>query len=105
VAAALAIYFVGFADAGKESTREPSGSPTGTATTPKPSRTDTAPDGAGGDGDEPRATTGRTYTVKAGDVLSRIAEETGVSIDDLERFNPGLDARSLRVGRRLRLSG
>jgi LysM repeat protein len=44
-----------------------------------------------------------TYTVKPGDVLSSIAERTGVSVADLVRLNPGVDPQSLRAGQKLKL--
>jgi LysM repeat protein len=43
------------------------------------------------------------YTVRSGDILSSIAEETGVPVERLRALNPGVDARALRVGQRLRL--
>lgn len=46
----------------------------------------------------------RTYVVQAGDNLSLIAEETGVTLEELEELNPDVDAQTLRVGQRLRLS-
>lgn len=108
VAAALAIYLIGFGGSGgdKDSGSQPA--PAGQSTGKAPAGTNAKPKApaapAAGD-EDPKATTGRTYTVKAGDVLSVISDETGVSISDLERLNPGLDARTLRVGRKLRLSG
>ena len=45
----------------------------------------------------------RTYTVKAGDTLGMIAEETGVPIERLQELNPDLDPQSLTVGDRIRL--
>lgn len=45
----------------------------------------------------------KAYIIKAGDVLSNIADRYGVTVEDLEALNPGLDARALRVGRRIRL--
>jgi LysM repeat protein len=44
----------------------------------------------------------RTYTVKSGDTLSGIAEQTGIPLDQILSLNPG-DANSLRVGRKLKL--
>lgn len=46
----------------------------------------------------------RRYTVKPGDVLSVIAVKTGVSVDDLLRYNDLQAADSLTVGRRLKLT-
>jgi LysM repeat protein len=46
----------------------------------------------------------RTYTVKPGDVLSAIAEKTGVSVAEIERLNPSVDAAALHPGQKLRLS-
>ncbi len=104
VAAALAIYLIGFAG-GSDKGGEPDLSPTTrTAGKTAPKKGSGASTTARGGG-TPKATTGRTYTVKAGDVLSEIADQTGVSIPDLQRLNPGLDARALQVGRKLRLSG
>jgi LysM repeat protein len=45
----------------------------------------------------------RTYTVKAGDVLSAIAIKTGSSVADLERLNPNMDASTLHPGQKLKL--
>lgn len=45
----------------------------------------------------------RTYTVKAGDTLGMIAEQTGVSLSELQELNPDLDPQSLTVGDRIRL--
>lgn len=44
-----------------------------------------------------------TYTVKSGDTLGVIAEETGVSVAELQELNPDLDPQSLTVGDRIRL--
>jgi len=48
--------------------------------------------------------TPKTYTVKAGDVLSRIAEETGVELTRIEELNPDVDAQTLHAGQKLKLS-
>ena len=39
-----------------------------------------------------------TYTVRAGDTLGAIAEETGVTVDELLELNPDVDPQSLTVG-------
>jgi LysM repeat protein len=44
----------------------------------------------------------KTYTVKAGDTLSGIAEKTGVSLETLNELNPNAD--TLSPGQKLRLS-
>jgi teichoic acid transport system ATP-binding protein len=45
----------------------------------------------------------RTYTVKSGDTLGTIAEQTGVSVAELQELNPDLDPQSLTVGDKIRL--
>jgi LysM repeat protein len=43
----------------------------------------------------------KTYTVKAGDTLSAIAEKTGVSLETLNDLNPDVD--TLSPGQKLKL--
>jgi LysM repeat protein len=43
------------------------------------------------------------YVVKSGDVLSAIAEKTGVTVAEIQRLNPSVDAAALHVGQKLRL--
>jgi LysM repeat protein len=45
----------------------------------------------------------KSYTVKSGDTLGMISEETGVPIAELQELNPDLDPQSLTVGDRIRL--
>ncbi len=45
----------------------------------------------------------RTYVVKSGDALSKIADRTGVPVARLEALNPSLDPQTLAPGRRLKL--
>jgi Tfp pilus assembly protein FimV len=45
----------------------------------------------------------RFYTVKAGDILSTIAEQTGVPAQQIEDLNPNVDPQGLIPGQRLRL--
>ncbi len=46
----------------------------------------------------------RAYMVGRGDVASVIAERTGVSMQELEALNPGIDLRTIRPGQKLKLS-
>ena len=63
-------------------------------------------------GDEPTATAARTttsprrrtYTVRPGDTLASIAEKTGVTVEELQELNPGVDPNSLTVGQKIRLT-
>jgi len=43
------------------------------------------------------------YTVASGDTLSKIARKFAIKVDTLEAENPGLDARSLKVGQKIRI--
>jgi LysM repeat protein len=74
----------------------PSGS---RATEPAPRGTST---GADDDREQPRRP--RTYTVQQGDILSSVAEKTGVSVERLQELNPDVDANALSIGQKLRLS-
>jgi LysM repeat protein len=46
----------------------------------------------------------RTYRVKQGDVLSQIAVQTGVPLDEIQRLNPTIDAQSLHAGQKIKLA-
>jgi serine-type D-Ala-D-Ala carboxypeptidase/endopeptidase (penicillin-binding protein 4) len=45
----------------------------------------------------------RTYTVRAGDTLDRIARNNGTTVAALQRANPGVDPRRIRPGQRINL--
>jgi tetratricopeptide (TPR) repeat protein len=45
----------------------------------------------------------RTYKVQGGDTLYSIANRQGISVAALERANPGVDSRRLRIGQMLNL--
>jgi LysM repeat protein len=72
-----------------------------------PNRTTNAQPTSSPDGEQPeeeRPRKGpRFYTVKPGDTPSSIAEETGVTLEELLRLNEDLDPQTLTVGQRLRL--
>ncbi len=54
-------------------------------------------------GAQRRFSVAKVYVVQPGDILSRIATKTGVSLTTLESLNPTLDPNSLQAGQRLRL--
>ena len=49
-------------------------------------------------GKSSRAARTRTYTIQAGDSLWGIARKNDVSVEDIKRWNDGIDAQNLRVG-------
>jgi LysM repeat protein len=44
-----------------------------------------------------------TYTVAAGDTISKIARKFNVKVDSIEAENPGLDPAKLRAGQKIRI--
>jgi LysM repeat protein len=46
----------------------------------------------------------KTYEVQSGDTLDAIAEETGVSAEEIQALNPDLDPQALIAGEELKLS-
>jgi LysM repeat protein len=44
-----------------------------------------------------------TYVIQPGDTLETIAEQTGVSVDQLLALNPGIDPQALESGAELNL--
>ena len=46
----------------------------------------------------------KSYTVKAGDTPSGIAEKAGISLDTLYELNPDLDPQTLAPGQRIKLT-
>jgi LysM repeat protein len=46
----------------------------------------------------------RSYIVRSGDILSRVAERTGVSVTRILELNPHVDPNALRPGQRLALA-
>lgn len=46
----------------------------------------------------------RYYVVKTGDVLSAIADATGVPLSRIEALNPSVDAQTLHAGQKIKLA-
>lgn len=44
-----------------------------------------------------------TYTIKSGDTLGGIAEQTGIEVDTLQELNPELDPQALIAGQKIQL--
>ena len=91
VAAALVLVLSGRAGVGEELGAQ------------EPAATATSTGAAGAEATEKRTRRRKTYTVKAGDTPSGIAEKTGVSVEELLDANPDVDAQSLAPGQRLRI--
>lgn len=100
VASALAIYLVVRSETSDGGTSTPVTRPAATTTGER--TTTTRRSGGSGRASSRRA---RTYTVKAGDVLSGIAETTGVPLSRLRELNPDVDPQALRTGQKLKLRG
>ena len=77
--------------------------PTGqTASPPAPSKT--VPSPAPGASPSPRSRSATTtYTLKDGDILSRVANRYGLTTKELQDANPGLDPKKLRPGMEIKL--
>ena len=99
VAAALAIFLVVRSET---SGGDPASSPARPAATTTEGTSTTSRSGGSGKGSSKRP---RTYTVRPGDVLSGIAEKTGVPLSRLEELNPDVDPQALRNGQKLKLRG
>jgi LysM repeat protein len=52
-----------------------------------------------GEGDGAAAASGKTYTVRAGDLLGKIAKTHGTTVDAILKVNPGLNPARLKVGK------
>jgi LysM repeat protein len=46
----------------------------------------------------------KVYVVKPGDILSTVAEKTGLTVDELQEYNPDIDPQALQVGQKLKLT-
>ena len=47
----------------------------------------------------------RTHRIRSGETLSHVARQYGVTVADIERANPGLNARRIQVGQSIRVPG
>lgn len=54
-------------------------------------------------GEKPPPTTAKTYEVKPGDTMTRIAYKTGITVQELKALNPESDPLALIAGEILKL--
>jgi LysM repeat protein len=92
VAFALALFIVV-----SSTTKDDAGSP-GAKDPGQPAQSTSTPEGDGKER-KPR----RTYTVKAGDTPSGIAEKVNVPLDQILELNPDLDPQALTPGTKIKL--
>ncbi|MFM8879450.1 MAG: LysM peptidoglycan-binding domain-containing protein [Verrucomicrobiota bacterium] len=50
-----------------------------------------------------RSSTPKTYTLKSGDTLAKIAKAQGITLQQLQNANPGLDTRKLKTGSEIKV--
>jgi teichoic acid transport system ATP-binding protein len=67
-------------------------------------RSSTGTEGTATGGRTSTTTQRRSYTVRPGDTLALIAEQTGLTVEELQELNPRVDANNLRVGQKIRLT-
>jgi LysM repeat protein len=53
--------------------------------------------------ERPKKRTPATYTIKANDTLSGIAEQNGTTVERLQELNPELDPQGLVAGQKIKL--
>ena len=93
VAFALALFIV------VSSTTKDDGSSPGARDSSQPAQSTSSPNGGGGK----KRKRPRTYTVKAGDTPSGIAEKVNVPLDQILELNPDLDPQTLTPGTKIKL--
>jgi LysM repeat protein len=93
VAFALALFIV------VSSTTKDDGSSPGARDSSQPAQSTSSPDGKGAK----KRKRPRTYTVKAGDTPSGIAEKVNVPLDQILELNPDLDPQTLTPGTKIKL--
>jgi LysM repeat protein len=62
-----------------------------------------ATDRAGTQNKKKKKRTPASYTIKANDTLSAIAEKTGITVERLQELNPELDPQGLVAGQKIKL--
>jgi LysM repeat protein len=92
---AFAFVFYSILQDGREPSTGDDGSPARTTATPAATKES---------GKKSSKKKRKSYTVKAGDTPSGIAEKAGISLDTLYELNPDLDPQTLAPGQRIRLT-
>lgn len=106
MAALVAVFAIYSATFGEESGSESSSPATESRTTETGSKKRSGDEAKTSTTEAKTSTTPakKTYTVRPGDTLAGIAESTGVSVEELQELNPGVDSNSLSIGQELRLA-
>ena len=94
VAFAVALFVV------VSSTTRDDGDSPGARGTSQPAEATASPDGRG---EKKKKRPPRSYTVKAGDTPSGIAEKVNVPLDQIFELNPDLDPQTLTPGTKIKL--
>jgi LysM repeat protein len=94
VAFAVALFVV------VSSTTNGDGDPPGARDSSQPAQATASP---GGRGEKKKKRPPRSYTVKAGDTPSGIAEKVNVPLDQIFELNPDLDPQTLTPGTKIKL--
>lgn len=68
-----------------------------------PNATATVAGAEGGEEEGSRPRERKFYVVKLGDTPSQIADENGLTLEELEELNPDLDPQLMQTGDRIRL--
>lgn len=58
---------------------------------------------AGGTATQAPVTAGGTYTIKAGDILAKVAKKLNTTSEALMKLNPGLDPRRMKIGTQIKV--
>ena len=95
VAFALALFIVLDRTTGGNDEKEANGNNTAQPAGTKPSGKK--------EGNKKKKAKPKTYTVKAGDTPSGIAEKTGVPLEEILELNPDIDPQTLAPGQELKL--
>jgi LysM repeat protein len=59
--------------------------------------------GAKGGAKEPAVAGPDEYVIKSGDTLAKVAKARGFSLSDIQAVNPGVNAKDLKVGQKIKL--
>ncbi|MCO5044919.1 MAG: LysM domain-containing protein [Kiritimatiellae bacterium] len=68
-----------------------------------PAAASSAPAASPASSSAPAQASGKTYVIRSGDVLGKVAKQQGTTTDAILKANPGLNANRLKVGQTINL--